>query len=53
MGAGSFVGRLAAIIVAVPLGVGVLYGLCRAAGLTELDLAQRAVLAKLGRSVKK
>ena len=53
MGEGTFVGRLAAIMVAVPLGVGVLYGLCRAIGLAELDLAQRAILAKFGGSVEK
>ena len=47
-GIGTFVGRLAALAVSVPLGVGVLYSLCRAMGLAELDLAQRAILARLG-----
>ena len=50
MGAGTFAGRLAALAVSVPLGVGVLYGLCRAMGLPELELAQRAILARLGRT---
>ena len=49
MGPGTFAGRLAALAVAVPLGVGILYGLCRAMGLPELELAQRAILMRLGR----
>ena len=49
LGAGTFVGRLAALAVAVPLGIAVLYALCRQMRLPELDLAQRAVLARLGR----
>ena len=53
MGTGTFAGRLAALAVSVPLGVGILYGLCRAMGLPELELAQRAILARLGRSRKR
>ena len=50
MGSGTFTGRLAAVALSVPLGVGILYGLCRAMGLPELELAQRAILARLGRA---
>ena len=49
LGPGTFVGRLTALGFSVPLGVLVLYGLCRQLRLPELDLAQRAVLARLGR----
>ncbi len=48
-GAGTFIGRLASLLVSVPLGVGVLYGTCHAMGVTELELAQRAILARLSR----
>ncbi len=53
IGPGTFVGRLAALAVTVPVGVGVLYGLCRAMRLPELDLAQRAVLARLGKPARR
>ncbi len=46
MGTGTFAGRLGALAVSVPLGVGVLYGLCRAMRIPELDLAQRAILGR-------
>ncbi len=47
LGPGTFLGRLATLTVAIPLGLGVIYGLCRLMRLPELDLAQRAVLARL------
>lgn len=53
IGPGTFVGRLATLAVTVPVGVGVLYGLCRAMRLPELDLAQRAVLARLGKPARR
>ena len=46
LGKGTFVGRLAALAVSVPLGVGAFYGLCRAMRLPELELAQRAILRR-------
>ncbi len=50
----SQMARRADLLVSIPLGVGVFYGACRAMGLTDLDLAFRAVLApvkrRLGRS---
>ena len=50
IGPGTFVGRLAVLAVTVPAGVGLLYALCRAMRLPELDLARQAVLARLGRN---
>ena len=49
IGPGTFVGRLAVLVVAVPAGVAVVYGLCRLMRLPELDLAQRAVLARISK----
>lgn len=49
VGAGSFLGRLAALAASIPLGIAVLYSLCRLMGLPELELAQRAVLARVSR----
>lgn len=46
IGPGTLVGRLAALAVAIPTGVAVLYSLCRAMRLPELELAQHAVLAR-------
>ena len=53
LGPGTFLGRLAALTVSVPLGVGVLYGLCRLMRLPELDLVQRAVLARIAGRAKR
>lgn len=47
IGPGTFVGRLAVLAVAVPSGVAVMYALCRLMRLPELDLARRAVLARI------
>ncbi len=47
LGPGTFIARLAALAVSVPLSVGVLYGICRALRIPELDLAQRAILQRL------
>ncbi len=47
MGSGTFVGRLAALLVAVPLGVVVLYGICWVMRLPELDLARQAILKRI------
>lgn len=44
VGPGTFAGRLGSLALSVPLGVGVLYGLCRAMRIPELDHAQRAIL---------
>lgn len=49
IGPGTFAGRLAVLAVAVPSGVAVLYALCRLMRLPELDLARRAVLARIGK----
>ncbi len=49
MGQGTFVGRLAVLLVSVPLGVGVVYWLCRVMRVPELDQARGAVLAKLAK----
>ena len=46
IGAGTFLGRCAALLVAVPLGLGLTYGLCRAMRHPELALAQKALLAR-------
>lgn len=50
----SQMARRADLLLSIPLGVAVFYGACRAMGLTDLDLAFRAVLApvkrRLGRS---
>ena len=47
MGPGTFVGRLAALLVSVPVGVGLIYGLCRFLHVPELDLARSAILGRL------
>ena len=47
MGPGTFVGRLAALLVSVPVGVGLIYGLCRFLQVPELDLARSAILGRL------
>ena len=49
LGPGTFLSRLATLSVSIPLGVCVLYALCRLMRLPELELAQRAVLARLAR----
>ena len=49
IGPGTFAGRLAVLAVAVPAGVAVLYALCRLMRLPELDLARRAVLARISK----
>ena len=49
IGAGTFGGRLAALAVAVPLGIGVLYGLCSLLRVPELDLAKQAIMARVAR----
>ena len=49
LGPGTFVSRTAALVVAIPLGVAVVYSLCRFMRVPELDLAQRALLARFGR----
>ena len=49
MGPGTFVGRLAALTVCVPLGMALLFGLCRLMRLPELRYAQEAVLSRLAR----
>jgi peptidoglycan biosynthesis protein MviN/MurJ (putative lipid II flippase) len=45
--------RRADLLVSLPLGVAVFYGACRAMGVTDLDLAFRAVLAPLKRRLGK
>ena len=47
IGPGTFSGRFASLVTAVPLGIGVLYALCRLMRLPELDLAQQAILARV------
>lgn len=46
IGEGSFAGRLGALSLTVPLGICVLYAICRATRLPELELARQAVLAR-------
>ena len=46
VGPGTFTGRLFALALSVPLGMGVLYGLCRAMRIPDLDRAQRAILGR-------
>ncbi len=46
VGAGSFLGRAAALAVSVPLGVALVWGLCSAMRVPELALAQRALLKR-------
>jgi len=43
----GFGGRLAVLLVSVPLGVAVLYGACRLLRVQELDAAQEAILSRL------
>ena len=49
LGHGTFAGRLGALALAVPLGVAVLYAICRLARVPELQLAQKALLARVSR----
>ena len=49
MGPGTFVGRLAALLVSVPVGVGLIYWLCRFLRVPELDLARSAILGRLAK----
>ena len=52
LGPGTFLSRLATLSVSIPLGVCVLYALCRLMRLPELELAQRAVLARLAKGTR-
>ena len=49
MGPGTFVGRLAALLISVPVGVGLIYWLCQLLRVPELDLARTAILARLAK----
>ena len=49
LGPGAFVGRLAALLVTVPVGVGLIYWLCRLLRVPELELARSAIMARLAR----
>ncbi len=49
MGPGTFVGRLAVLLVSVPVGVGLTYWLCQLLRVPELDLARSAILARLAK----
>ena len=51
-GPGTFVGRLAALLVTVPVGVVLIYWLCRLLRVPELELARSAVMARLARRAK-
>lgn len=52
LGPGTFVGRLAALLVTVPVGVGLIYWLCRLLRVPELELARSAIMARLLRPAK-
>lgn len=52
LGPGTFVGRLAALLVTVPVGVGLIYWLCRLLRVPELELARSAIMARLVRPAK-
>ena len=52
MGPGTFVGRLAALLITVPVGVGLIYWLCRLLRVPELELARSAIMARLVRPAK-
>ncbi len=43
----TFLARLLTLLIAVPLGVGLLYGLCRLMKLQELSLAEKAVFSRM------
>jgi len=45
----SQLARLADLALSIPVGLAVFYGMCRAMGLTELDLAIRAVASPIRR----
>ncbi len=45
--------RRADLVVSLPLGVAVFYGACRAMGVTDLDLALRAVIAPVQRRLRR
>ncbi len=47
IGAGTFTGRLTAVAVSVPMGVTVIYTVCSAMRVPELDFARRAILARV------
>ncbi len=49
LGPGAFVGRLAALLVTVPVGAGLVYWLCRLLRVPELELARSAIMASLAR----
>lgn len=52
LGPGTFVGRLAALLVTVPVGVGLIYWLCGLLRVPELELARSAIMARLARRAK-
>ena len=52
MGPGTFIGRLAALLISVPVGVGLIYWFCRLLRVPELDLARSAVLERLSRRAR-
>ena len=52
MGPGTFIGRLAVLLVSVPVGVGLIYWLCRLLRVPELELARGAIMASLARRTK-
>jgi putative peptidoglycan lipid II flippase len=45
--------RLADLLISLPLGVAVFYGMCRALGVSELDMAIRAIAGPLRRRLKR
>jgi putative peptidoglycan lipid II flippase len=45
--------RLADLAVSIPLGLGVYYGVCRALGVTDIDMAVRAFTAPIRRRLKR
>ena len=47
VGPGTFAGRLAVLLAAVPVGLGLTYWLCRLLRVPELDLARDAIMARL------
>ncbi len=48
----SQLARLADLLVSIPIGLAVFYGMCRSVGVSELDMAIRAVLAPIRRRLK-
>ena len=49
----SQLGRLADLMVSIPLGLAVYYGICRALGVTDIDMAVRAFAAPIRRRFAK